>query len=172
MITHETSHAIPFYMGYHPYFRVSNVSQTSIKLDGKYYELITKGSLQYGPLIPTGESILYTLWNGTNLIGMNESNNFMPNYFDNGYRSCLNTNNNDILYHQIKDHITNITQILWQDSNFRFNQLFTGLYQHTGESGIAFEPQSGSTNGYNNGDHLTVLYPGQEFVASFGFKVL
>ena len=191
IFTYESSHAMPFYMGYHPYFKVSNVSETSIKIDtgsgkcgngnnsDKYIELLTKGDLESGPLIPTGESILTSYWNGTNVIGVNKSNNNFPNYYDNGYRSQCGVFDSGsgsgkeiMLEHEIRDGVNNVTKVLWQDSNFRFNQLYTGLKQATGEDGVAFEPQSGSTNGFNNGDHLTVLYPGQSFVANFGFKVL
>ena len=69
------------------------------------------------------------------------------------------------------DNIDNSTRTLWMDHNFKFVQIYTGLYEGNGEMAVAFEPQSGCTNGYNNGDHLTVLYPTEEFVGSWGISM-
>ncbi|ETO09689.1 aldose-1-epimerase [Reticulomyxa filosa] len=177
----ESKNAMPFYMGYHPYFNVQDVGRACIALDTRFgwVELLTQGDLQTGPLIPTGQSIVWTQWDGQHPIGTNASNNNLPNYYDNGYRifskaGHFNGYNGRFLpvENRVIDTVGNVTFVLWQDSKrMVFSQLFTGLQEKTGEKGIALEPQSGSTNAYNNGDHLTVLYPGQVFQSRFGFVV-
>ncbi len=72
----------------------------------------------------------------------------------------------------MRDGNKNVTMVLWMDKKWHFQQLYTGLFESSGESAVAFEPQTGSTDGFNNGDHLTVLYPGEEWVGEIGFQVL
>jgi len=132
--------------------------------------LDTDGDAETGPLIPNGYCSIQNEFNGKNPIG-NIPNSNLPNYYDNGYRAMNTVEECSIIKNKIIDPHQNVSMIMWQDEHFRFNQLYTGLQSKTGETAIAFEPQSGSTNGYNNGDHLTILYPQQIFQGSFGFEV-
>ena len=79
---------------------------------------------------------------------------------------------------------------MWQDSNYRFNQIFTGSKEKwcvretdagywvalchvcRGDDAIAFEPMSAKADAFNNYDHLSVLSDGETFDGSFGFYVV
>eukprot|EP01084_Bolivina_argentea_P122502 217066_1 len=167
--------ALPFYLGWHPYFNVENISQSMIELDPncKYINLNCGSPPQTAPLIPTGYSKPWKQFNGKNPIGVAQGNTQgMPTYYDDAYRVIRNKEGNELIRNKIIDPLRDNTFVLYQEQNkFRFNQLYTGIAYQTGEQAIAFEPQSGSTNAYNNGDDLTVLYPGERYSADFGFYV-
>ena len=155
---------------------MENVSQSLIELDPScdYLNLDCGTPPETAPLIPTGYSIPWKQFNGKNPIGVAKGNTQgMPTYYDDAYRVIRqNKNDGDLIRNRIIDPLKDNTFVLWQESKrFRFNQLYTGIAYQTGEQAIAFEPQSASTNGYNNGDDLTVLYPGERFMAEFGFYI-
>ena len=181
----DNGRALPFYMGWHPYFRVHNISNAMLILDQQYiwYNLISKGINQNpesATLIPSGHCNLWNKFNGSSTIGWNISSN-APNYYDNGFKAILpnNDNNPGLIINKIIDTDLKNTMMLYQEYNkFKYNQLFTGLYSGNGgnqgashEMAIAFEPQSGETNSYNTGNQLTVLYPQQTWEGVFGFLV-
>ena len=137
------------------------------------YENLDCGTpAQTAPLIPTGYSKPWMEFNGKNPIGVAKGNTEgMPTYYDDAYRVARD-GGEEIIRNRIIDPLRDNTFVLWQESRrFRFNQLYTGIAYQTDEQAVAFEPQSASTNAYNNGDDLTVLYPGQRFTAGFGFYV-
>lgn len=61
--------------------------------------------------------------------------------------------------------------VLWQDSNFRFVQVFTGSASGFGENAVAIEPMSAMADSYNNHDHLSILSGGEEWNGAFGVYV-
>ena len=170
--------AMPFYMGWHPFFKVKSVSETCIEFDKnvEYSELNCGGPphgdqlIANATLIPTGRSKSWKLFDGKRPIGTKKVGSSLPNYYDTAFR--ISNPDLSITRNKIIDSCSApYKMVLWQDSNFRFNQMYTGLPSSTGEEAVAFEPQSGSINSYNNGDDLSVLYPGQSFTGEFGFYV-
>ena len=152
------------------------MSQTIIELDQScdFVELNCGTPEQTAPLIPTGYSQQWKRFNGKNPIGVAAGNTQgMPTYYDDAYRRIRQDENaGEVVRNKIIDPLRDNTFVLWQESRkFRFNQLYTGIAYQTGEQAVAFEPQTGSTNAYNNGDNLSVLYPGERFNAMFGFYV-
>eukprot|EP01060_Flectonema_neradi_P004591 TRINITY_DN12990_c0_g1_i1.p1 TRINITY_DN12990_c0_g1~~TRINITY_DN12990_c0_g1_i1.p1 ORF type:complete len:471 (+),score=57.00 TRINITY_DN12990_c0_g1_i1:75-1415(+) len=178
--TNTHSHtAMPFYMGWHPFFKVKDVASTCIEFDYSQdaYDVLDCGGPPFGDqlianasLIPTGKAEAWTQFDGKTPIGLKQGSTKLPNYYDTAFR--IRNSKLGITRNKINDGCKSpYKMVLWQDDKFRFNQLYTGLPSSTGEEAIAFEPQSGSTNAYNNGDDLSVLYPGQTFHGQFGFYI-
>merc|ERR1719203_1407556 len=124
---------MPFYAGFHPYFNVENVSQSMIELDAdcNYINLDCGTPPQTAPLIPTGRSRPWTLFDGKHAIGVADGNmDGMPTYYDDAYKviGYKDGGRGDVVVrNRIIDPLRNNTFVLWQDGNFKFNQLYTGL---------------------------------------------
>ena len=61
--------------------------------------------------------------------------------------------------------------VLWQDSAFAYNQIFTGSRELWGDQAVAFEPMSAKADAFNNHDGLSVLSDGETWQGTFGIYV-
>jgi len=50
-------------------------------------------------------------------------------------------------------------------------QIYTGAREKSGVNGLVLEPMSALADAYNNGDGLTVLWPGDTFDGTFGASI-
>ncbi len=62
---------------------------------------------------------------------------------------------------------------LWMDSPYRYVMVFTGdtLAPNRRRRGVAIEPMTCAPNGFNSGDGLVVLEPGESHSASWGLQL-
>lgn len=179
--------ALPFYVGWHPYFNVEDVSASFLVLDNcsKTWNHVTMpaGAPQYGTLIPTGTTTPETRFSGAKAIGGNATN---PTYLDDEFKATASPFASGaglpgslspdvaecaIMRHRIIDPVRSDAMVLFADPQFRLFHVFTGSRSLWGDSAIAFEPMSAMADGYNNGDHLSILSAGETAVYSFGIAM-
>ena len=90
-----------------------------------------------------------------------------PTLYDDCYKALQPPHTCPTFQTRLFDPETGQTVVLWQDSNFRFLQVFTGSSSLFGENAVAIEPMSGAVDGYNNHDHLTTLSGGESWIGEF-----
>ena len=88
-------------------------------------------------------------------------------YWDDGFKAIASTKAVPTLETRVIDS-TGDTTVLWQDSELRFLQVYTGLRE---QGAIAVEPMSGQTDCYNNGDVLIVLQAGEVWETAMGVRL-
>ena len=214
----ETSQALPWFNGWHPYFAVGSVAQARVEFDscrssmqvltmapspahhgalspaqarveldscrsdksttGAQWSHITmgEGAPRAGDLIPTGEATPWTRFDGSTPIGGDEER---PSYMDDEFKSTLAQKAlstaavcGPYIRHRIHDAGGDkSTIVLWADRQHAVTQIFTGSQELWGWSAIALEPMSALADAYNNGDGLTVLWPGETFEGIFGTAI-
>ena len=181
---------IPLTVSWHPYFIVSDVSRTEVRLDtcGMGLEerawqrvVMGEGAPRGGDLIPTGQ---YEPWPNTSFVigGVHEH----PTYMDDEFVATLSVDdlskgagagpsaepcsNTQYLEHSIVDKggDGDISILFADRSKFRVAQLFTGAREGWGWNALALEPMSGLADAYNNEVGLTVLGPKETFEGTFG----
>lgn len=156
----DETHPLPFFMGWHPYFNCTSYS-AYVTLDPctpwNHIELDSN-------MDPTGNTKLYHGLNGSAPIGGNETH---PTHYDDGFKPIrANSPDCSVMETVLNDTKTGHTVVLWQDSAFKFVQVFTGLV-----GGIAIEPMSAAADAYNNHDHLAILSGGEIWTGSFGVYI-
>jgi len=158
---HVRGAAIPFFMGWHPYLAVSDVSKAFVIFDNCTGWNLIKVKKQN--LIPTGNTVPFKGFNGTKPIGGTKA---VPTLWDNGFKAtaaykCPNIST------RVLDPAGD-TSVVWSDRRYPWVQVFTGIVKGLGEQGIAVEPMSGETDAYNNhqGNHL--LQAGESWKGTFG----
>ena len=154
-----------FYVGWHPYFKCS-VYQSVITFDKctRWAHVMLSSRA-----IPTGITREFMGFNGSKSIGGSASN---PTHYDDAYKAIGRSDRRCSRYKtSLYDPATNQTVVLYQDNNFPFIQVFTGIVGGTGEDAVAIEPQSAQTNSFNNHDRLKILSGGEIWKGSFGVYV-
>ena len=152
---------MPFYMGWHPYFRCTPY-KSYVVLDQctpwNHVELNAN-------MDPTGITSLYHGLNGAEPIGGTEAN---PTFYDDEFKP-VQPNNDGCKYigTALYDEPSNQTVMLWQDPSFRLVHVFTGKV-----GTIAIEPMSGMADAYNNHDHLSVLSGGETWRGTVGVSIV
>ena len=152
-----------FYVGWHPYFKCS-VYQSVITFDKctRWAHVMLNSRA-----IPTGITREFMGFNGSKSIGGSASN---PTHYDDAYKA-INDGTCSMFKTSLYDPATDQTVVLYQDNNFPFLQVFTGIVTATGEEAVAIEPMSAMTNSFNNHDHLEILSGGEIWKGSFGVYV-
>ena len=89
-------------------------------------------------------------------------------YWDDGFKAIASTKAVPTLETRVIDSQTGDTTVLWQNSELRFLQVYTGLRE---QGAIAVEPMSGQTDCYNNGDGLVVLQAGEVWETAMGVRL-
>lgn len=160
----SNGHPLPFYMGWHPYFKCT-AYKAVVTLDPctKWNHVHLDSNMD-----PTGMTSITSMFEGSEPIGGTLEK---PTFYDDEFkplkrsRSCLSLNT------KIWDAETNQTVVLWQDDSFPFVHVFTGSQSLFNEDAIAIEPMSAMADAYNNHDHLTTLSDGETWQGSFGVYV-
>lgn len=173
----ETSTSLPFFNGWHPYFRVADVSAARLRFDpcgspvgATAWRHVTmgKGAPRKGDLIPTGRT---SAWNASHTIGGTAQR---PTYMDDEFvstaawddkRQCPSPMTEQWIIDQGGE---GDTIALFADRQHRVLQIFTGAKEGWGWDAIALEPMSGLADAYNNGNGLHVLAAGETFDGTFG----
>ena len=135
-----------------------------------------EGAPRAGDLIPTGEATPWTRFDGSTPIGGDEGR---PSYMDDEFKSTLAQKAlstaavcGPYIRHRIHDAGGDkSTIVLWADRQHAVTQIFTGSQELWGWRAIALEPMSALADAYNNGDGLTVLWPGETFEGIFGTAI-
>jgi len=162
----------PFYHGWHPYFKVKDVSTSRVVFDRDcspfLHVVMPPGSptVYDGPLIPTYHTEPWSAFNGSDAIGGTSDK---PTLYDDAFKAAASVAQCPVIKTEIHD--SEGVSVLWQDANYRFIQVFTGSKIFWGDSAIAVEPQSAKTNAFNNHEHLTILSDGEQFSGSYGVYV-
>ena len=154
-----------FYVGWHPYFKCS-VNKAVITFDSctRWAHVLLNSRA-----IPTGITNEFTGFNGSTPIGGSATN---PTHYDDAYKAIgRNDTTCSILHTSLYDPDTDQTVVLYQDTNFPFLQVFTGIVSGTGEDAVAIEPMSAMTDSFNNHDHIEILSGGETWKGSFGVYV-
>jgi aldose 1-epimerase len=162
---------VPFYNGWHSYFKVSDISRASIEFDrcSSWNHInVTNSSNVYSDLIPTGITSLWTRFNGSTTVG---GTNEYPTYYDDEFKAIASTSRCPIIETRIRDEASGLTTILWQDDMYRFVQVYTGTKLALGEDAIALEAMSSEADSWNNGQGLRILQSGETFTGSFGVRL-
>lgn len=157
----------PFYHGWHPYFKVyPDVSATKVILDRSCTEYRHVEMWPGDTLIPSHSTAPWASFNGVDAIGGTRD---APTYFDDAFKATEAPAVCPILRTEIRD--AHGAAVLWQDSSYRFIQVFTGSKSIWGDEAVACEPQSAKTDAFNNHEHLSILNDGESFSGSFGVYV-
>lgn len=127
---------------------------------------MSTGAPRHGELIHTRRTVGFRALNGTDAIGGTER---APTYWDDEFKADTDAVRCPLLRARIVDSAHSV--VLWQDSQYRFYQLYTGAQEVWDGRGIALEPQSAKADAFNNGDHLAILSAGESFYGSFGVYV-
>ena len=162
----DQSYPLLFYVGWHPYFKCS-VYQSVIT-----FAKCTRWAHIYlnDRSIPTGVTSEFTGFDGSTPIGGSATN---PTQYDDGYKSIGMENITCSMFEtSLYDPATGQTVVLYQDNNFPFLQVFTGIVSGTGEDAVAIEPMSAMTDAFNNHDHLEILSGGEIWKGSFGVYII
>ncbi|MCB0577864.1 MAG: hypothetical protein KDD10_00965 [Phaeodactylibacter sp.] len=142
---------LPFGMGWHPYFRLSD------KVDDLILQLPPCDMIGVDQaMIPTGRRYEYTTFTQPRRIG--------PEVLDN----CFALRQQEGQVHILIRGETGEVRY-WQEvgpGKFGYLQLFTPYYRNT----LALEPMSCNIDAFNNGEGLIRLAPGEAATASFGFE--
>ena len=149
---------LPFYMGWHPYFKCTAYTST-VTLDPctkwAHVEMNTN-------LNPTGLTEPTNAFNGSSSIGGSEAN---PTFYDDEYKPLSNCNGGQVT---LFDRESGQTPVLWYDGAFNYVVVFTGA---SSQDAVAMEPMSAMADAYNNHDGLTVLSDQETWSGSFGVYV-
>ena len=161
----DKTYPMLFYIGWHPYFRCS-VYESVITFDKctrwAHVQLNSRA-------IPTGVTSEFKGFDGSTPIGGSATN---PTHYDDAYKAIgRNDTTCSMFKTSLYDPATDQTVVLYQDSNFPFLQVFTGIVSGTGEDAVAIEPMSAMTDSFNNHDHLQILSGGEIWKGSFGVYV-
>ena len=184
----EDSRAVPWFNSWHPYFAVGSVAQARVEFDScapssmagasALWSHITMGpgAPRNGDLIPTGAATPWTQFDGVTPIG--GASEDKPTYMDDEFKSMLPPS---LSVHAacgpwIQQKIHDVggdqsTLVLFADRQHRVFQIFTGAREGWGWNAIALEPMSALADAYNNGDGLTLLWPGETFEGVFGAAI-
>ena len=154
-----------FYVGWHPYFKCS-VYQSVITFD----KCTRWAHVQLNShAIPTGVTSEFMGFNGSTPIGGSATN---PTHYDDAYKAIgRNDTTCSMFKTSLYDPATDQTVVLYQDRNFPFLQVFTGIVSATGEDAMAIEPMSAMTDSFNNHDNLEILSGDEIWKGSFGVYV-
>ena len=191
MNTHTDGRSLPWTTSWHPYFKVSDVSQARLKFDSGWnrtagggpawnHIVCGPGAPRNGDLIPTGRSEPWGAFDGKHPIGGTPER---PTYFDDEFFTTspsppplpcpeipgqFLTNPKGIDQSIIDGNESIILRAPGAHTPFRSWQLFTGAKEGWGWDAIAMEPMSALADAYNNGDGLRVLAAGESFEGTFG----
>lgn len=155
---------LPVYVGWHPYFKC-----VAYKAVLTFDQCSNWNHVKMNPNFnPNGTTEVFSGFDGSTPIGGNNTN---PTYYDDAYKAIRPPHVCPSMHTRLYDPETAQTVVLWQDSSFRFLQVFTGSSSLFGENAIAIEPMSGSVDGYNNHDHLNVLSGRESWIGEFGVYV-
>ena len=165
--------ALPWTVGWHPYFLVSDVSTARVELDvssgGTWQHVVCPaGAPRDGSLIPTGEMTPWTVFDGSTPLGGTPT---APTYMDDEYKLIRpeHTEGANVVN---RIHDGNETTVLTgYNSSFRTWQIFTGSKELFGWDAVVLEPMSGLADAFNSGDGLTVLKAGQVFEGTFAMHM-
>jgi len=154
---------LPFYNGWHPYFLCDDASAAVVTLDPctEWLMVQTASGPQYPPprysnMVPTGQTVPFSTFNGTTPIGGNSST---PTYYDVEAKATQPCDGYSTRLHDplSGDVVTIATE------GFPFVQVWTGAKSTFGIDAVVLEPLSAMSDGFNNHDNLHVISPGQTF---------
>lgn len=164
-----TGQPAPFMVGWHPYIQLKGpVDRAVLSFDNRssYNVSIPMGDGPAGPQRdshPTGVSRPSTDFTGGQPLG--------DRYWDDGFKATASTRAVPRIETRVMDNAgddSNSAVVLWQDSQCRFIQVYTGLRDR---GVIAVEPMSGQTDCFNNGDGLVVLQAGETWETAIGVRL-
>lgn len=158
---------LPFYMGWHPYFR-STTYKSFVTLDQctKWAHVQLNDNLD-----PTGITVGDVgIFDGSQPIGGTEND---PTFYDDEYKALTGPLTCGLGTQNVKlyDPPTNQTIVLWYDDAFHYIHIFTGSMSALNEDSVAIEPMSGMADAYNNHDGLTIISDGETWTGNFGVYI-
>ena len=162
---------LPFFNSWHSYFKVADISKATLTLDrcSAWNHIRVPGDSNVNSsLIPTGLTAPWTKFDGKNPIGGTKA---VPTYYDDEFKAVASVDACPVLRTRVHDGVSGDTAVLWQDSRFRFVQVFSGTMHNFGESAIAIEAMSSEADAWNNKQGINVLQAGETFIGRFGVAV-
>ena len=164
---------LPFQVGWHPYFLVSDVSKTIVTFDNSTawdHVDVTNNSNVYTDLIPTG---LTHLWDnftrGTPIGGTKDK----PTFYDDESKATVPAEFYGNLITTVYDPMTDDKTLLTQDGHyFPFVHVYTGGVERWGVQAVAVEPMSGMANCFNNDNDLIILNGYESWMGRFDVKLM
>lgn len=154
---------MPFQVGWHPYFLVSDVSKAIVSFD----RATAWNHVDVTPdLIPTGMTQLWdNFTRGTPIGGTFEN----PTAYDDGSKPVLPIQS---ITTTVLDPLTMDQTILVQNGySFPFVHVFTGSASIWGVQSVAVEPMSGMADCFNNKNDMIVLDSSQSWEGNFEVKL-
>ncbi len=148
MNTGENS--MPISDGWHPYFSFHK------KVDNLYLQIPKADIVCVDKLIPNGEKKPYSYFT--------ELEQIKSEKFDNCF---LMKNDVEKHYTKIYDPDEQTTIILWQDSKYKYLQ----VYIPPDRESIALEPMTANVNSFNNKEGLIILKAGEKDKLSYGVQL-
>ena len=163
---------LPFHVGWHPYFLVSDVSKAIVMFDNSTlwnHVDVTNNSNVYTDLIPTGLTHLWDNFTRGTPIGGDMGN---PTFYDDESKATMPRQLLRNISSTIFDPVTGDRTVLTQDGLvFPFVHVYTGGVGRWGVHAVAVEPMSGMADCYNNMNDLVVLNGQQTWVGEFNVKL-
>jgi len=162
---------LPFFNGWHSYFKVADISKATLTLDGCSgwnHIRVPNDSNVNSSLIPTGVTAPWTTFDGSAPLGGTTA---VPTYYDDEFKATASVAACPTLETKIHDGVSGDTAVLWQDARFRFVQVYSGTKHALGEDAIAVEAMSSEADAWNNMQGINVLQAGETFTGQFGVVV-
>lgn len=163
---------LPFYNGWHSYFKVGDISKATLTLDRcsgwNHIDVGNGGGNVKGLLIPTGLTTPFSGFDGTKPVGGTTA---VPTYWDDEFKATASTAACPVLKTRVTDGDTKDTAVLWQSEGSRFVQVFSGTKKNFGQQAIAVEAMSSEADSWNNLQGINVLQAGETWQGSFGVQL-
>lgn len=150
--------------GWHPYFLCEDPSEVVVTLDHCTDWLYVKTATgpqypapRYSNMVPTGQAIPFSRFNGSESIGGNAS---VPTYFDVEAKAAAGCSGNytTTMLDPVSGDVLRMSA-----TGFPFLQVWTGAKSAFGVNAVVLEPLSAMSDGFNNHDSLHIINPGQVF---------
>ncbi len=161
--------AAPFMVGWHPYVQLRGPVERAVLAFDRRSEYVMSTPRGPGPAGPDRDS--HPTGATTPSAAFTEGLPLGEHYWDDGFKAIASTRAVPRLETRVTDRVENVrdaTIVLWQDSECRFIQVYTGLRDR---GAVAIEPMSGQTDCFNNGDGLVVLQAGETWETAFGTRL-
>eukprot|EP01065_Artemidia_motanka_P027190 TRINITY_DN32408_c0_g1_i1.p1 TRINITY_DN32408_c0_g1~~TRINITY_DN32408_c0_g1_i1.p1 ORF type:complete len:360 (+),score=93.66 TRINITY_DN32408_c0_g1_i1:77-1156(+) len=165
---HEASDPLPFLNAWHPYFQVNQISRAAIQLDPctRWNNVLVQNNNPVNSsLIPTGFTSPFKLFNGVNPIGGTAD---APTYYDIEFKATADRSRCNKIRTRITDLDAGRTAVLWQESPYRWVQVYTGTLVSQGKNAVAMEPMSSQADAWNSEQGINVLQAGEDWRGAFG----
>jgi len=158
----EKEQPLPFSNSWHSYFFVSDISKAVLTLDrcsSWNHIRVSHDSNKESDLIPTGLTEPFIGFDGTAPIGGTTES---PTYWDDEFKMTASAKQCPDIQTKVTDPATRETTVLFSDEQFRWIQVFTGVWK---------QRMSAEADVWNNMQGMRLLQAGESWEGTFGVRL-